>query len=244
MKKAKIPRLTILQMEEVERLMTEKYGFHPLQMMEHAGRCLACLAVSRFLNEKPKQKEVFVLAGPGPNGGGALVAARWLHTRGAKVCVYLTEPDQQVMEENTRHQLRILEQMGIKIKTAGEVIHAKPVRLVIDGILCPKSPGPSSGVTRALIEWTSKQIAPVLSLDIPSGLDLATGKVYTPAVRADATLTLALPKRGLFYKKAREQRGELYLADIGVPPQLYAEPSLDIKVSKKLFGKCETLRID
>lgn len=244
MKKAKIPRLTISQMEEVERLMVEEYGFQPLQMTEHAGKCLACLAVSRFLDKKPRQKQIFVLAGPGPNGGGALVAARWLHNWGAKVCVYLTEPSPEAMSESTQQQLRILEKMGVKIKSAGEAKHAKPVKLVIDGILCPKSPGSPTGAARSLIEWASKQIAPVLSLEIPSGLDLGTGKIYKPAIRADATLTLALPKRGLFYKNAKEQRGELYLADIGVPPQLYAEPSLNIKVSKKLFAKCELTRID
>ena len=60
--------------------------------------------------------------------------------------------------------------------------------------------------------------APVLSLDAPSGLDTATGRVATPAVRATATMTLAMPKAGL---RGQELVGELHLADISVPPSVY-----------------------
>ena len=82
-----IPRLTTAQMVEVDRLMTEEYHIELLQMMENAGRCLAILAVRRFLKKKLKKKRVVVLAGTGGNGGGALVCARRLHGWGANVSV-------------------------------------------------------------------------------------------------------------------------------------------------------------
>ncbi len=89
-----------------------------------------------------------------------------------------------------------------------------------------------------------KQEAQVLSLDTPSGLDLTTGTVHQPTVKATATLTLALPKQGLFEDEAMAYRGELYLGDISVPTELHEEPSLDLKVRKSLFAESDVIAID
>ena len=70
----------------------------------------------------------------------------------------------------------------------------------------------------------------MLSRDVLSGLDTATGTVCEPAIRAVATMTLALPKRGLAEGANQEVVGELYLADISVPPALYHSPGLGLEV--------------
>ena len=80
------------------------------------------------------------------------------------------------------------------------------------------------------INWANKQTAPILALDVPSGLEATTGMAFRPTVRATATLTLALPKKGLLVPSAKQFVGELYLADIGVPPELYTAPSLQLLV--------------
>ena len=85
------------------------------------------------------------------------------------------------------------------------------------------------------------QRAPILSLDVPSGIDTGTGTVYEPAIRATATMTLALPKRGLGLPGAEALVGELYLADISVPPELYASPALDLSVGP-LFRRADVIR--
>lgn len=82
----------------------------------------------------------------------------------------------------------------------------------------------------------------MLSLDVPSGLDAASGEVHEPAVRATATLTLALPTVGLRDVEARAVVGELYLGDIGVPSALYAAPTLNLDVGA-VFAADEVLRI-
>jgi NAD(P)H-hydrate epimerase len=76
----------------------------------------------------------------------------------------------------------------------------------------------------------NNQAAPILSLDAPSGVDLTTGKIYDATIRATSTMTLALPKIGLADKKVQAYRGELFLADISVPVQLYHEPTLNMEV--------------
>ena len=82
----------------------------------------------------------------------------------------------------------------------------------------------------------------VLSLDAPSGVDTTTGTVFNPAVRATATMTFALPKKGLRASGVDEQVGELYLADIGVPPELYAAPALGLDVPH-IFAAADIVRL-
>src|SRR5262249_40569114 len=82
-----LPALTTEQMREVDRVMVEDLHIELVQMMENAGRSLAELAIDRF-----SPGSVTVLAGPGGNGGGGLVAARHLANRGCQVQVVLSEP--------------------------------------------------------------------------------------------------------------------------------------------------------
>jgi len=83
---------------------------------------------------------------------------------------------------------------------------------------------------------------PVLALDVPSGIDATTGTVFDPAIRATATMTLALPKEGLDGPAMESHVGELYLADISVPPRLYARPPLNIHIDP-LFACEEVIRL-
>lgn len=78
--------------------------------------------------------------------------------------------------------------------------------------------GNPRGTAGALIRWANAQDAPILALDAPSGVDTATGVVFDPAIKAAATMTLALPKEGLRASGVEVCVGELYLADISVPP--------------------------
>ena len=113
---------------------------------------------------------------------------------------------------------------------------------IVDGIIGYSLSGAPRGAAAKLIRWANAQEAPLLALDIPSGLDATTGAPHTPCIRAEATLTLALPKEGLRAAGARAYVGELYLADIGVPPQLYARPTVDLAVGP-LFAERDIVRV-
>ena len=241
--KLQIPRITTAQMVEVDRLMMETYRIDLIQMMENAGRCLAILAVDQFLKKNIKQKKVIVLAGSGGNGGGALVCARRLFNWGVNVEVYLSQ-DPAKMTPVPAHQLISLQQMGVQIHN-GQILDSHlEADLIIDGIIGYSINGNPRGTANRMITWANAQTIPKLSLDTPSGLDLTTGKVFTPAINANATLTLALPKKGLFNPNALKIRGTLFLGDISVPTELYAEKSLNLKVPKELFKKADILKID
>jgi NAD(P)H-hydrate epimerase len=100
--------------------------------------------------------------------------------------------------------------------------------LILDGIIGYSLEGSPRGAAAEMIYWANEQKNPILALDIPSGLNATTGEVHEPVIRAAATMTLALPKTGL--KQSPDFVGELYLADISVPPQLYSQPPLHFKV--------------
>ena len=236
-----VPYLSTEQMIEVDRAMIEDYQIGLVQMMESAGRNLAHLARKRFLGGFPPGKRVVILAGSGGNGGGAMVCARRLTNWGAIVDVRLARK-QEDYGGVPAQQLRILERMDIAISTAGSpafLANSSDIDLVVDGVIGYSLSGPPRGPAAEMIRWANDQRAPTLALDTPSGLDAATGKVFVPAVKAAATLTLALPKQGLRLKS--EQVGELYLADISVPPDLY-ERYLGIKVGI-LFAESEIVRL-
>ncbi|HEY3312795.1 MAG TPA: NAD(P)H-hydrate epimerase [Anaerolineales bacterium] len=217
--------LSTAQMIEVDRAMLEEYHITLIQMMENAGRGLAHLARERFLGGDPRGKNVIVLAGAGGNGGGALVSARRLHNWGALLAVVLSKTTGEYRGAPAQ-QLDSLQRMGIPLLDQGSFHTSAGVDLVLDGLIGYNLSGSPRGTTARLIEWANGQKAPILSLDVPSGLDSTTGKSHVPTIRAAATLTLALPKTGLLRSEASRFVGELYLADISVPPELY----------KKAFG--------
>lgn len=220
--------------------MVEDFGIELLQMMENAGRALAALARDRFLGSDSAGREVVVLAGTGGNGGGALVAARRLSGWGARVRVAIASDDAAFSEVAAR-QLRIVRRLGIGVTGPEELDAFARTDVILDGVIGYSLAGAPRGGARALIGWADAHPAPVVSLDVPSGIDAGSGSVCDPAVRAAATLTLALPKRGLHLAPSGHV-GELYLADIGVPPALYAEPSVGIEVGP-LFAEADVVRV-
>jgi len=227
-------------MRAVDEAMIEDYHIELIQMMENAGRNLAHLARTRFMNGDPRERDVFVLAGRGGNGGGGLVAARRLSNWGANVHVVTTHPDEDYRGVPA-HQLDILRRMNVPIHSAGGFDVEDSIDLIIDAIIGYGLRGSPRGVAATLIQTANAQDAPILSLDIPSGLDSTTGKAHPPTVRATATLTLALPKEGLRAPGAAAYVGDLYLADIGVPPELYERLGIEVG---PIFAQHDMLQIE
>ena len=218
-----IPQITTEQMIEVDRLMIEHYGITLFQMMENAGLNLARLALA-FSGEKDTY---LILAGSGGNGGGTLVAARRLIGWGKKVQIRLTKTFDQY-HGVPAHQLYILQQLkaDVKLFDPKENLSAD---VILDGIIGYSINGFPRGVAAQMIEMTNSSNAKVISLDTPSGIELSEGIAYNPSIKSDATLTLALPKKGLFKPEIKKQVNQLYLADIGVPLKLYQKMGLNLK---------------
>ena len=209
-----IPHVDEDQMREVDRIAVEDFGLGILQMMENAGRNLALAALENPILEGGR---VAVAAGSGGNGGGGLCAARHLFNRGIPVSVVLTKPAEE-LRGAAATQFNILKQAGIMVispQKANKVF--SEADLILDALIGYSLRGSPSGVTAELIGMINAAGCPVLSLDLPSGLDATGGDTPGVFVRPWKTLTLALPKPGLLKLEA----GDLLLADIGIPPEVY-----------------------
>lgn len=203
--------ITVAQMREVDREMIEEVGISLEQMMENAGRALAA-ATARLL-AGVRGRRIVVLAGPGGNGGGGMVAARHLLGAGADVEVRLGVPADRITG-TPRRQLEILAALGLPPLT-GRPDERTP-ELVLDALLGYGQQGAPRGQLAELVGWTEGKRT--LSLDVPSGLELSTGTLHEPHVLAEETVTLALPKDGL---RGMAAAGRLLLADISVPAVVY-----------------------
>jgi NAD(P)H-hydrate epimerase len=217
--------VTALQMAEVDRRAVACFDLSLVQMMENAGRALARVARERFFEGHAGAGRVAVLAGPGGNGGGAMVAARRLAGWGARVHVFATA-EGATMAPVTARQARTLRSFGVPwTVVAGGAESGWPAAsgfdLVLDGLLGYGGRGEPRGAVHDAMAWAFDTGAPVLSLDLPSGLDATSGCAAATAIRASATVTLAALKTGLTVAASALHVGELYLADIGVPAAAY-----------------------
>jgi NAD(P)H-hydrate epimerase len=237
----RFPALTAAQMARVDQVMVEELGLAVLQLMELAGRAVAAFARERFLGGDPRGRRAVVLAGSGGNGGDGLVAARLLLGWGAQVEIFLSHRPEQ-LREAAAHQLRVLTALGqvYHPPSATATIELPAADVVIDALLGFGLTGPPGGAAATLIRAANAQPAPVLAVDLPSGLEATAGTVFAPCVRAAATLTLALPKRGLLAPAARAFVGELHVADIGVPEAAYARLGLAVG---PVFAEREIVRL-
>ncbi len=222
----RVPAITTDQMREVDRVAIEELGPNLYQMMENAGRNLA-VTVLETLGAAWSGTPIIVLCGKGGNGGGGICAARHLANRGAEVTVVVTDPGRLTPVPS--------EQLAIYRATAGRVADASTLDafrpgLVVDAIIGYSLHGPPRGAARRMIDWAGAQSSPVISLDVPSGIDATTGKSFGPQVQASATLTLALPKTGLDAATV----GDLWLADLGIPVEVYRRVGIDVPT--RLFG--------
>ena len=202
--------LTEAQMIEVDRVMIEDLHIELIQMMENAGRNLA-----QFVIELGSPSSVAVLAGSGGNGGGGMVAARHLANRGVDVSLAMSRPPDD-FDGVPGHQLDILQRMGVSVVEDDRLPGDSEV--VIDALIGYSLKGAPRGRLGELVEWANTSNASTVALDTPTGLDVTDGSTPGEFVRAAATLTLALPKVGL---RGHLAVGDLYLADISVPPAVY-----------------------
>lgn len=213
-------------MVEIDFLMTEGLGIALPLMKENAGRAFARLAVQRYLADGDLSgRRVAVLAGKGGNGDIALLTARRLADWSAGVSLILAAEPSRLGPGAAR-------ELSIHAAFSRGPVEppSEPPDLILDGIFGYSLRGNPRGRSADLIAWANASAAPILSLDLPSGFDAQEGMTRTPAIRADATLALGLPKRGSLSLAFAHVMGALYLADISIPPDAWSRLSLPVQV--------------
>jgi NAD(P)H-hydrate epimerase len=233
-----LPAVSAAKMRQIDELAESKYRVRLIQMMENAGRGAARMVRDRILAGSTDGGKVLVLAGPGGNGGGGLAAARRLHVWGAEVYLALaSSPDR--LAPVSQHQLAALEQLAIPHVESTE--RWPRVDAIVDALLGYSVVGSPRPPMDQMIRRANDSGVPILALDLPTGLDPDDGIAAAPTVRAALTVTLALPKTGLMTAAAAPYVGELWLADLGLPGELYAD--LGLHIPADLFAADDVVRL-
>ena len=212
------------QMRAIDRRAAEA-GITTEFLMENAGRSVA--EETRGFVDYIAGRIILVLAGPGNNGGDALVAARYLHEWGADVSIYLLG-ERATGDKNltlAKHHGIPLASLHKDIKLAKLKNLLAAAEVVIDGMLGTGRTRPIEGGLKEILDRVNseKERRPqlhILAIDIPTGMNADTGAVDQSCLKADLTVTLGLPKPGLYSFPGAEMAGKVVVADIGIPERM------------------------
>ncbi len=217
------------QARELDRRAAAEYGMPSLLLMENAGRG-AAVHVRRV---NPKKRRTMICCGKGNNGGDGFVVARHLDNWGWPVKVlFFGKPSELTGDAATMYH--IMAKSSVRV----EVVLPDAVRLedylnqdltnfndgwIVDALFGTGLNGPVREPFDRVIAAINSSPAPVLAVDIPSGLDCDTGAPLGAAVRADFTITFAGMKLGFMTPEALEWTGDVHVVELGLPRALLSQ---------------------
>lgn len=164
-----------------------------------------------------------VVCGKGNNAGDGLAAARHLHRWGKLASVSCA--DRKGLSGPAAREAAALEAAGVHVSPDLDLAGADAV---LDALFGTGLSRPPAGVYAEWILAINAAGRRVIAADVPSGLEADSGRALAPAIRADLTVTLGLPKRGLLTGAGPALAGEVWVADIGIPDQAYADLGLEV----------------
>ncbi|MDQ0494554.1 NAD(P)H-hydrate dehydratase [Paenibacillus brasilensis] len=172
----------------------------------------------------------YILVGKGNNGGDGLVAARHLTDAGLHVTVvYADSPD--TLRGEAAAGRDVIAALGIPVIVYGrDALDLRGASGIVDALLGTGTQGPPREPYASLIRQANASGAPLVSVDVPSGLDADTGALHEPCIRACVTVCLAYLKRGLVQYPGAEAAGEVVVRYIGIPPGLARECGVQLRL--------------
>ena len=208
----------------------QRLGVPGIRLMEQAGSAVAAVAHALAVaNGRWEIGPILVLCGSGNNGGDGFVAARRLAAAGARVAVALVatspRPGTPDAARNWDRLGRLpgVERVHVPVaRDAALLGHGvERAAIVIDALLGTGVRGLLREPVRSAVDLANRARAtgvPVLAVDCPTAVDLTSGELSDPVVRADVTITFHRPKAGLLTRRAAAVAGRVLVAPIGIPP--------------------------
>lgn len=211
--------VTPQEMSRIENLAYEA-GHSSIIFMEKAGKGIADIVQDRFIDDFD-QKSILLLCGKGNNAGDAFVAGIHLLQLGYMVSALLLYPLEECSELCQFQLNRFIQVEGKLIfhhEIGNKLTEAlNSCQLVIDGIFGTGFKGKVEESIAHFIHETNESKKPIISIDIPSGLNGETGEVLSKSIIATETLTLGLPKQGFYIGEGWNHVGKIHLVDFGLP---------------------------
>jgi len=197
-------------MRAIDRWAITKQGVPSLDLMERAGEGVA-QALERIVPDGP----VCIVCGKGNNGGDGLVVARLLRHAGRAVSVLLSAPAQELAGDAAANLARLPGEAPLSFPAGASMLAEAAV--IVDALLGTGFAGEPRGTVAEAIAAIGAARAPVVSVDVPSGVDASTGEVAGAAVQATVTVTFHAAKPGLWITPGKACAGDVHRIDIGIP---------------------------
>ncbi len=208
------------EMVAVDRHAIDVLGMPGVVLMENAGRACAHLLADKLHHCFPGP--VLVVAGKGNNGGDGYVVARTLADRGWQVITLVLAAPEDISGD-AAVMLKVLEQCDQDIVFAADArqlqqaFAAQTPALIVDAVFGTGLKADVQGLPAEAIELVNQAAAPVVAIDIPSGIDASTGRVCGCVVKADLTVSFDHAKIGHISQPGARYIGNLEVVDIGIP---------------------------
>ncbi|RCK77374.1 MAG: NAD(P)HX epimerase / NAD(P)HX dehydratase [Ignavibacteriae bacterium] len=219
------PVLTPEEMRNIDRITIDSIGIPGCVLMENAGRGIVAHIIKKY--GAIDKKNFLVICGKGNNGGDGFVVARYLYNLGANVTVLLLTKKEQITGDakiNFDILINILKNREARqnLKVLGfknfNMLHKFPkFDFIVDAIFGTGFTGTLDDFFLKIVKWINSQSIPVISIDIPSGVNGTTGSVENDAVKSNLTVTMGFKKTGLLIGNSVNYIEDLKLVDISIP---------------------------
>jgi len=246
-KNKKMKLVTAEEMRGLDNAAIHTFHVPSLELMENAGRRTVEVMLDRYGD--PLGKTVTIFVGPGNNGGDGLVIARLLAARLARPVVFLLVSAGKLKGDSAENYTRLLEFPCKIIEVADEQdLHDAAGIIadswtVVDSIFGTGLTRQVSGTYGAAIRIINEARCPVVSVDIPSGLNSDNGETLGVCVQADITVSFGQAKIGQVVHPGRECTGFLEVVDIGIPEKAVSEADLYLELLEKTVGRWIPARV-
>jgi NAD(P)H-hydrate epimerase len=226
--------VTAAEMQEIDRRATAEFSIPGLLLMENAGAEVVRAMESRYGDLVGRK--VLVLSGKGNNGGDGFCIARHLAGRGVEVsCILFASSSELAGDAKTNFEMVCKQDILISEITSEENFGSFKYRLnqaeiVVDALFGTGLRSDLRDFFPDVIRTVNTSGKKVVAVDIPSGLDASTGKIFGECIDADLTVTFGLPKIGQVISPQRERVGKLVVANIGFPRTLLEADTLKVSL--------------
>ncbi len=222
----KTPIYQTAQIRECERLAEERYGIAGFSLMQRAGKAAFDFLLRRF----PQVQKIAVFCGNGNNGGDGYTLAQLAHERGVSVVIWQVGAHENMKAEAAQAKEACV-QANVAMHPFAETADFGHPDVVVDAVCGMGVHDDMRGDVLGVIKRMQNLAAPILAIDVPTGIDADTGRLLGAAIRATATITFIGLKLGLLTGSGVSYTGELVLNDLQLPSDLfsYVEP-----VAKKI----------
>ena len=213
------------EMKEIERISFEELGLTESLIIENVGRSAAFFIEDSILDDSFSGEIVFLI-GKGNNGADGLATARHLTNQGYRCRAFILFSEDELNKE-VQYQIKLALSYGVKVTDIRDTesidsyfSQTQGQYIVVDAILGIGFRPPLSNYLFDLVNIVNSYADVLISLDIPTGVSCDTGLVSGNSIHADFTLTIALPKIGLYIGDGAKYSGEIVVLDSGFSHKL------------------------